>query len=409
MNRSSKRRAPLGRMAFLFYDKGVNHVDLTIIIPTYNERDNVRIITARIQQVLSHEQYTYELLFVDDSSDDTPQILARLSRKLPNVTYLHRTKERGLASAVVQGFKAARGEHIIVLDADLQHPPELIPLMVKRLATADIVVPSRFIAGGSDGGLNWLRKFISWTARTIGRLAISKLRHISDCTSGYFGLNRSVIDGVLLAPIGWKILMEVLVKGRYQRVHEIPYVFTARTGGQSKMSFTEQRNYLRHIIALVASSPEDRRFFCFCLVGLSGVFVNLLCLRLLITWGNFSTLAASVGACLLAMVSNFFWNDTLTWRERQLHDLSQRVWRFPQFLLISLVGIGITASIAELFLSLNLNIYLAQLIGIITATGWSFSANNRWTWATPNQTAAREYSELTVTQEADRLQQSRGL
>jgi dolichol-phosphate mannosyltransferase len=381
-------------------------VDLTIIMPTYNEQDNVRIITAKIQQVMRHEPYTYELLFVDDSTDNTPQVLAQLCRKYPNIRFLHRTKERGLASAVVQGFKAARGQHIIVMDADLQHPPELIPLMVRRLAAADIVVPSRFIPGGSDGGLNCLRKLISWTARTIGRVAISKLRHISDCTSGYFGVNRSVIDGVPLAPIGWKILMEVLVKGRYQRVHEIPYVFTARASGASKMSLGEQRNYLRHIIALVASSPEDRRFFCFCLVGLSGVFVNLLCLKLLITFGNISTITASVGACLLAMVSNFIWNDSLTWRERKLHGLSQRVWRFPQFLLISLVGIGITASIAELFLSLNMNIYLAQLTGIIAATGWSFSANNRWTWATPSQAAAPDY---TVTQETERLQQSRGL
>lgn len=182
-------------------------MELSIVIPTYNEADNVRLIADRIQRVLSGKTASYEILFVDDSIDHTPAVLAELSRKIPQVNYLHRKGKKGLASAVVAGFNRARGSLIIVMDADLQHPPELIPLILKRLVKADIVIPSRFISGGSDGGLNGLRKLVSWTARMIGRISITRLRDISDCTGGYFGLNRSVIAAAKLNPIGWKILM----------------------------------------------------------------------------------------------------------------------------------------------------------------------------------------------------------
>lgn len=374
-------------------------MELSIVIPTYNEAGNVRLIADRIQRVLSGKTASYEILFVDDSIDHTPAVLAELSRKIPQVNYLHRKGEKGLASAVVAGFNRARGSLIIVMDADLQHPPELIPLILKRLVKADIVIPSRFIPGGSDGGLNGLRKLISWTARMIGRISITRLRDISDCTGGYFGLNRSVIAATKLNPIGWKILMEVLVKGSYHTVHEIPYCFVARDAGESKMNLKEQWNYLRHVARLVRSSPEDRRFYAFCLVGCLGVFVNLLALNLLLSFLPLSEFAASVVASLIAMTHNFLWNDQVTWREYQYPVLWRRVLQFPQFVLVCGLGIAITAFFARLFLSLDWNIYLGQFIGIIVSTAWSFMANNRWTWSPPGQQDGRQKEKLTVTQE----------
>jgi dolichol-phosphate mannosyltransferase len=358
-------------------------VDVSIVIPTFNEGDNVRLITEEIKTAMAGEGLTYEIIFVDDSADNTPLVLEQLSRRFPEIRHIHRLAEKGLATAVACGFKLAQGSRIIVMDADLQHPPELIPLICQRLASADVVIPSRFIAGGSDGGLSALRKFISWTARMIGCLALKKIRPISDCTGGFFGLNHSVIEGVTLDPVGWKILLEVLVKGRYQTVHQIPYSFAARSSGESKMSFREQCNYLRHIARLVASSPEDYRFYCFCMVGALGVLVNLLSLSLLLIVFHFDNLAASLGASFIAMLHNFLLNDNLTWRRHKQATAYRCLIQFPQFILISGVGIAITTLFAHAFLLLGGNIYLGQLAGIAISTYWNYTANNSWTWPHP--------------------------
>lgn len=372
-------------------------MQLSIIVPTYNEKENVLTLAERLQNILQDGDYTYEILFVDDSHDNTPTILAELSQNRPEVRYIHREDARGLASAVVAGFRAARGQYLIVMDADLQHPPELIPLIVKRLAQADIVIPSRFIAGGSDGGLNPFRKLVSWGARVIGQLALKKLRHISDCTSGFFGLNRKVITGAELDPIGWKILIEVLAKGRYTTVHEIPYSFLMRQAGQSKMSLTEQGNYLRHILKLVLNSPEDYRIYSFCLVGLLGVVVNLLALKFLINTFDMSNTLASVSASLIALLHNFLWNDNVTWKSPQPAAWWQRWLKLPQYALICGIGVAITALSAQIFILLGWNLYLGQFTGILLATHWSFTANNWWTWSNQKKPAAL------ITQEQARI------
>jgi dolichol-phosphate mannosyltransferase len=283
----------------------IDYMDLSIVIPTFNEKNNVRLIATKLMAILNQEKCTYEILFVDDSLDDTPIVLEQLCHEFSEIRYLHRKNERGLASAVVNGFHHSEGDQIIVMDADLQHPPELIPLMLKRLSQADIVIPSRFVPGGSDGGLNVFRKLISGIARGIGCISIKKLRPISDSTSGYFALKRMVVNQVHLDPIGWKILIEILVKGKYRTVHEIPYSFVAREAGESKMSSKEQWNYLRHIARLVNNSPEDRRFYSFCAIGILGVFVNLLCLHLLLNVFDIGQLSSSIGSSCIAMLHNF--------------------------------------------------------------------------------------------------------
>lgn len=370
-------------------------MDVTIVIPTYNEKDNLLTLVAKIQQVLRDHPWSYEILFVDDSRDDTPSLLERLSHEEPQVRYIHREKERGLASAVVRGFQESTGHSIVVMDADLQHPPELIPLIIKRLAQADIVIPSRFIEGGSDGGLNAFRKFVSWAARVIGQVALKRLRNISDCTSGYFGLNRSVIVGADLDPIGWKILIEVLVKGRFRAIHEIPYSFVLRNAGESKMSMTEQWNYIRHIVKLVFSSPEDYRFYSFCLVGLLGVGVNLLALNILVNILHMAKPLASVGASLIALFHNFLWNDNVTWKSHNSSPWWQRMLKLPQYTLICGIGVAITALSAQVFVMLNWNLYAGQFTGILLATHWSFTANNWWTWSAQTQAATQVTQEHT--------------
>jgi len=227
-------------------------MDLSIVIPTYNESSNLAVLVQRISSALSAiAGIRHEIIFVDDSTDDTPEVLQKLSEEYREVIFFHRHNMRGLGSAVVEGFKQSSGKWLVVMDADLQHPPELLPDIVKKLeAGSEIVIPSRFVKGGSDGGLNLSRKLVSLTARRLAWLLVKPLRGISDSTSGYFGLLREVIEGTDLQPSSWKILMEILVKGQYSKVLEIPYHFEARRAEDSKMNFREQWNFLQHLLMM---------------------------------------------------------------------------------------------------------------------------------------------------------------
>jgi dolichol-phosphate mannosyltransferase len=357
-------------------------MDLSLIIPTFNECENVRVITQRIKAVLDPLAISYEIWFIDDSKDNTPDILKQLSDSIPQVNYVHRENARGLGTAVVEGFSKATGQYLIVMDADLQHPPELLPAMLEQLKQGnEVVIPSRFVAGGSDGGLNAFRKLVSWTARVIGQIALKRLRHISDCTGGYFGINRKVIEKADLDPIGWKILMEVLIKGHYSKVAEVPYEFVDRHAGESKMSLKEQWNYLKHVAKLVWNSPEDRRFYLFCVIGLTGVVVNLLAFSLLFYSFKYHPIGSSIGSSFTAMLNNFLWNDLVTWRGRGVAGKRHQLKRFVQFFSVSVVGIGITALTLKLFLILGWHELLGQFSGIAIATFWNYFANSRWTWA----------------------------
>lgn len=356
---------------------------VSIVIPTYNEQENVRTMASRIASVFSaFPALTYEIWFMDDSVDDTPAILEELAKVDPHVHFVHRTGVRGLGPAVVEGFSVAKGNYLIVMDADMQHPPELLPTIITRLQEGmELVIPSRFVPGGSDGGLNLRRKLISWTARTLGRLALARLRPITDCTGGFFGLHRSIIEGVQLNPIGWKILIEILVKGNYRSVHEVPYAFVEREAGLSKMNVREQLRYLQHITSLVRQSPDDQRLYIFCFVGLLGTLVNLAVMSLLLNDTSVHWLIASILASVVAMLHNYTWHRTVTWRNRKHTARLHGVWQAPLFVLVSCVGIAITASFVHLFALLHLGKLWGQFCGILIATVWNYIANNRWTWS----------------------------
>lgn len=376
-------------------------MDVSIVIPTFNERDNVRTIVQRIEAALTHTEYQYEIWFIDDSRDDTPRVLEELAQSHSQVHYVHRENGRGLGTAVVEGFSRSQGKYFVVMDADLQHPPEVLPTMLKRLSEGiEVVIPSRFVPGGSDGGLNTFRKLVSWTARWIGRITIKRLRAVSDCTGGYFGLHRSVIQDADLDPIGWKILMEVLVKGNYRHVHEIPYEFQSRDAGESKMSMREQWNYLRHIGKLLWNSPEDRRFYLYCFVGGLGVIVNLIVMSIFFYGFHLHAVTSSIIASVVAMGHNFLWNDKLTWKEHTHTVKWRRVLQMPTFMLVSGSGIAVTALFVQLFVWSHWPELLGQCLGIVVATGWTFVANSRWTWANPETSQARKAKQkVHVTQE----------
>lgn len=222
---------------------------LSIVIPVYNEKKNINELVERIENSLKNNEY--EIVFVDDSTDDTTNAIMDLTKKDNKVKLMHREGKKGLSSAVIEGFRVAKGDVISVMDGDLQHPPEILPDMLAEINEgADIVIPSRFIKGGSDGGLNLFRKFVSATARYMGKTLFKKLRKVSDPTSGIFMFKKCIIAGKKLRGIGWKILIEILVMGEYDNLVEIPYEFNTRNSGESKMNIAVQAQYLKHLYSL---------------------------------------------------------------------------------------------------------------------------------------------------------------
>ena len=222
---------------------------LSIVIPTYNEGKNIKNLVTQIDKALA--SINYEIVFVDDSNDNTPDIIREVSQTFSNIRLEHRENEKGLATAVLRGFQIANGDYLACMDADLQHPPIVLKYMYKAMQSgADFCIPSRLIPGGDDGGLNWYRKFISGTARKIGQIILPCLRQISDPTSGLFMFKRDVIKDVTLLPIGWKIMIEVLAMGNFKKVIEIPYRFQQRTAGESKLSGKVTVEYIKHLLNL---------------------------------------------------------------------------------------------------------------------------------------------------------------
>ena len=356
---------------------------ISLIAPTYNERENLPTLAGRVHRAL--EGYNYELIVVDDNSPDgTAELAESLSQHYP-IKVISRKGERGLASAVVAGFSHARGEVLGVIDADLQHPPERIPELLQAIKDgADVAIASRNIPGGGNEGMNTRRKMVSRGATLLARLFLPSVRKVKDPMSGFFVLKRKVIEGIKLKPIGYKILLEVLVKGRVGAVREVPYVFKPRMSGRSSFDLGEQINYLRHVFTLFTKEREIRRLFQFCLVGGSGYGVQIGLFWLLTRLAGFSgnlDLLASALAIEGSILSNFILNDIWTFRDRRVRGLKAALTRAAKYHLISggyatFFYAGYVPFTRLLGMYDLIAVLLAALIGLV----WNFSLNILWTW-----------------------------
>lgn len=224
---------------------------LSVVVPTFNEAGNVEELAHQVGEAL--EGIDYNIWFIDDSNDNTPGVLKELCDKDTHCRYHHRegAEQTGLATAVIEGFNMADGDFLACMDADLQHPPAILrPMYAAMLSGADMCIPSRLIKGGSDGGLNIIRKFVSGTARWMGKAALSSLRKISDPTSGLFMFRKEMLEGAELQPIGWKIMVEVLAMCEYRLIVEIPYEFHDRNSGESKISKKVTLQYIEQLKSL---------------------------------------------------------------------------------------------------------------------------------------------------------------
>ncbi|MCJ7523148.1 MAG: glycosyltransferase, partial [Dehalococcoidia bacterium] len=286
-------------------------VELSLIAPTYNEKENIVPLVERVHKALS--QYNYELIIVDDNSPDgTAQLANSLSSKYP-LKVIVRTTERGLASAVVAGFSQAGGQVLGVIDADLQHPPEAIPALLDAIrGGADVAIGSRYVEGGGIEGWSTKREIISIGAKTIARLLLSSVKGIKDPLAGFFLFRREVIEGAVLTPTGYKILLEVLVKGSASQVVEVPYIFKERERGKSNLTFTEQLNFLKHLSHLAWFEGKIKRFIKFCIVGASGFCVNLGLLAIFVEVVGMHKVWAQIPSYQISILTNFMFNEFWT-------------------------------------------------------------------------------------------------
>ena len=230
---------------------------LSIVVPTYNEVERLEDFVRAVCTVLAEHRLHAEIIVVDDNSPDGTGALAdRLAQELP-VRVVHRAGKLGLGSAVMAGFAVAGGRLLGVMDADLSHPPSLIPALVGALESSgsDVVVGSRYIPGG--GTKNWpLSRAIMSAAACLAARVLTPVR---DAASGFFVLRRDVVQDVVIKAAGFKICLELLVRGTARSVAEVPYVFTDRAAGQSKMSHREALGYLVQIWQLFLWQRREHR------------------------------------------------------------------------------------------------------------------------------------------------------
>jgi dolichol-phosphate mannosyltransferase len=250
-----------------FDEAGTRACTLSVVVPTRNEALNVGPLAVRLQSALSHTAGGWELIFVDDSDDTTPEVLARLADEVgvgSAVRLLHRPRgmrSGGLGGAVRDGFAIARGRVVAVMDADLQHPPEVLPALIVPVLSgeADLVAGSRYGWAGADAGLSspW-RHLVSGGCRWLVHLVVPDSRPLQDPLSGLFALRRSLLDGVELRPAGYKILLEVTARARPARVGNLGFNFGPRHAGRSKANLREGLVFLRHLARLVGASRSRR-------------------------------------------------------------------------------------------------------------------------------------------------------
>ena len=298
---------------------------VTVIVPTFNERDNVAELVARIAAALAG--IDAEILFVDDSADDTAAEVRRVAASAPlPVRVIHREHNTGgLGGAVVLGLSEARHEVCIVMDGDLQHPPELLPALLARYAEggADVVAASRYIGGGDSAGLGTAVRFgVSKAATAVTKaMFLRRLWRSTDPMTGFFLVDRTCIDLDELRPQGFKILLEILVRGgerRELRIAEVPLAFGERRHGTSKASLRQGATFLAHLARL-----RFGKMGLFALIGGVGAVANIGIMWLLTHLGMDYVLAAIIGAGV-TIVGNFVLQELFVFREER-HDAS-RLW-----------------------------------------------------------------------------------
>ena len=403
--------------------------DLSIIIPTYNESDNILDLIARIKKIIPTSSSVHpEIIVVDDNSpDNTGRIVEHYSnhdndfrndpsnqinpnkydnissgRQTCSVRVIHRSHKIGLVSAILEGIRSSTGQYILVMDADFSHSPELIPKMMHELENPDIdiVVASRYTIGGSIVGWPFKRRLISKGAVKIAKYGLPIKKEVKDPMSGFFALKRYVVQDITINSAGYKILLEILVKAKNARVKEIPYTFTDRKAGKSKLDHGVILDYIKAIYHLYLygqksikkqakpTRAEKRRSVLFLskagrfyTVGASGLLINYLVSVLLAHNSNahFGYLQSTIVGILLSNISNFILNKFWTFEDKDF-ALKKTLKQYAFFAGISSGGAVIQLASLYLFLQSGFSYETSLISAVALASISNFLLNKKWTF-----------------------------
>ena len=408
-------------------------IDLSVIVPTYNESENILHLLESIRKKIP-PSLSAEVIVVDDNSPDrTGELAEHFSQTLGkgnievqdsssterkphggdsssivsgqakfSVSVMHRDEKKGLVSAIMDGIKSSKGQYILVMDADLSHSPDVIPKMVEELSSpdVDIVVASRYVRGGSIIGWPFKRRLISKGAVKLARYSLRLNKQITDPMSGFFALKRHIIDNVKIDSAGYKILLEILVKSSDANVKEIPYTFTNRKAGKSKLDNAVIWDYIKAVYHLyrygrksskatswLARVKKDRtvlflskagRFYT---VGASGLLINYIVSVLLFnsSVASLGYIQATIGGIIVSNISNFLLNKVWTFEDR---DFTPRktLRQYGLFAAITSGGAAIQLGVLQVLLQSGFSYEVSLLMAVGIASISNFLLNKKLTF-----------------------------
>ena len=353
--------------------------ELSVVVPAFRERDNIPALLLALDQALAGLDWE-TIIVVDDAYDGSELLVRERAQQDRRVRCLHRIGRRGLASACIEGMLASSAPYVVVIDADLQHDETLVPqlLAAARQAQADIAVASRYMPGGSTGGLAPARVRLS---RLASALSKTLCKDLTDPMSGFFVVRRTFLDRVVrkLYGRGFKILLDLIAAARGElRIVELPYRMRSREYGESKLGTRVVAEFLMLLLYHLMGRLLPARFFLFAAVGASGVGVHLCVLWLLYAASGHFLLSQAL-ATWVAMTSNFFLNNVVTYGDQRLRG--RAMWRgLLTFYAACGIGALINLAIADWLFLKATPYWLAGLGGALIAALWNFFTTASFTW-----------------------------
>ncbi|MFL6523061.1 MAG: glycosyltransferase [Nitrososphaera sp.] len=371
---------------------------LSVVVPTYNESQNIVRMLDSIAETLTPYTQT-EVIVVDDNSPDGTAEIARshakkISRKEKlRIEVIRRDGKLGLSSAIVEGLQTATGDLLVVMDSDFSHPPNEIPSIIHALqdSNCDIVIASRYVKGGSIIGWPFKRRLMSKGATKIAQYGLGI--EVKDPVSGFFAFRREIIKGIKFDAIGYKMLLEILVKAKGARVKEIPYTFTNRRMGASKLDTDVMFDYIRSVMRLYrygkSITPKEKRTSVrflskagrFYTVGASGLLLNYIASLLFNAFApNLWFLYSTIIGILISMTSNFFLNKIWTFEDRKF-ALKETGVQFGMFIGFSSLGAILQLVLVYILVqNYNMEYPPSLFLAVAAASIGNFLLNKKWTF-----------------------------
>jgi dolichol-phosphate mannosyltransferase len=356
--------------------------ELVVVVPTFNERENIAPLLEKLGEALDGIQWE-AVLVDDDSTDGTVIALEQACRDDRRVRSVRRLGRRGLASAVVEGIQSSFAPFIAVMDADLQHDERLLRPMLETLRkdAADIVVGSRYLTEGSVGDWSKRRRAVSAVATQLSRLVL-KGRDLTDPMSGFFMLKRGVFDAAVrrLSQEGYKILLDIVASSPCSpRIKEVPYVFGARQHGESKLDSLVILDYVTLLLDKLVGRWVPVRFLMFTAVGSIGVVLHMAVLAAALNVG-LPFLSGQTAATAIAIAGNFFLNNILTYRDKRLRGFGRLLLGLVSFYAVCAVGAVANVGIANFLFVQDYAWWVSGICGILVGAVWNYAASALFTW-----------------------------